>query len=114
MRNNADTARESAQAEAVTARWQRYFEISDVIASSVRNEDFDGARALVAGDGNQSFTGFNTSAEALVLANEDQFNNSVANATARLNWLSFAAIIIPLLGAASAWFGYRPRINEYY
>lgn len=114
LRNVADTDRERAQADAVTARWESYFDVSSLIAGAVNANNFDNARALVAGDGNQNFTGFNTTAEALVLANQDQFNNSVANATARLNWLSFATILLPLLGAAAAWFGYRPRINEYY
>ncbi len=114
LANSADSQRERAQADAVRTRWQSYLETSNTIAGDVRSGNFDDARSLVAGEGNQRFTGFNTTAEALVLANQDQFNGSVANATARLNQLSFAAILLPLIGAVAAWLGYRPRINEYY
>ncbi len=114
LANSADSQRERAQADAVRIRWQSYLETSNTIAGDVRSGNFDDARSLVAGEGNQRFTGFNTTAEALVLANQDQFNGSVANATARLNQLSFAAILLPLIGAVAAWLGYRPRINEYY
>lgn len=114
LTDNADTARERAQVEALVERWNRYLLSSGVIAQRVRSSNFDEARNVVGGEGNQNFNGFNTTAEALVLTNEDQFNAAVTNATSRLDWLNFATILLPALAALLAWLGYRPRINEYF
>lgn len=111
---NADTNREAALVIGVSGRWDRYLESSTAIAADVGRSDFDGARSLVAGDGNQNFNGFNTTLEALVLTNQEQFNTAVENADARLAWLSYGALILPLLAAVFTWLGYRPRINEYF
>ncbi len=112
--NNADTDREAALASEIALRWDRYLTVSNEIAADVTTNSFDQARTRVSGDGNQNFNGFNTTLEALVLTNQEQFNASVNNADARLSWLSYAALLLPLFAAVSAWLGYRPRINEYF
>ena len=110
----SDSDRESALITELSTRWERYLQISGVISARVAQGNFDEARDEVGGEGNQTFNGFNTTLEALNLTNQEQFNASVASAAARLRWLSFATILLPLFAAAFAWLGYRPRINEYF
>lgn len=111
---SGDSARERALTLEVNQRWERYLTTSETIASNVRNGDINSARALVAGSGNQNFNGFNTSAEALSLLNQDEFTSAVLDANARIQWLNFGTLLLPLLAGIFAWLGYRPRINEYF
>lgn len=110
----ADSPRERALARAVETRWNRYLAASGVIAQRVNASNFEQARLDVSGEGNQTFNGFNTSLEALLLINQEQFDASVTSAASRLAWLNYAALILPFLAGIAAWLGYRPRINEYF
>lgn len=109
-----DTARERALANEVQQRWLRYQATSEETSAAVRSGQIEVARTLVAGRGNQDFNGFNTTAEALSLLNQDEFTASVLDANARVRWLNVGALALPLLAAVFAWLGYRPRISEYF
>ena len=111
---SADSNREAALVTELETRWNRYITASGVIAQRVQTGNFDLARAEVGGEGNQTFNGFNTTLEALVLTNQEQFDTSVNSAASRLPWLSVAALLGPFLAAVAAWLGYRPRIGEYF
>ncbi len=110
----ADSNRERALAVEVQTRWDRYLDASGVISARVLQGNFAEARAEVSGEGNQTFNGFNTSLEALLLLNQEQFDASVTSAESRLEWLNYGALILPFLAGVAAWLGYRPRINEYF
>ena len=110
----SDSPRERALAVEVNTRWNRYLLASGVIAQRVNASNFDQARIDVSGEGNQTFNGFNTSLEALLLINQEQFDTSVTSAASRLAWLNYGVLIIPFLAGIAAWLGYRPRINEYF
>lgn len=112
--DSSDSNRERALATEVGIRWDRYLMASGVIAQRVRAGNFTQARNDVSGEGNQTFNGFNTTLEALLLLNQEQFDASVTSAESRLAWLNYAALILPFLAGAAAWLGYRPRINEYF
>ena len=109
----ADTPREAASAEALSIRWERYLQTSDDLASALASGNEARAAEIVAGDGNQAFTGFNTTIEAGLLANRDQFESGVDSASNRLRWLLLGSILLPLFAALLAWFGYEQRIGEY-
>ena len=111
--SSEDTLRERALVVELNERWDRYLTASASIRTLLQSNDDDGARAQVAAS-NQSFNGFNTTAEALSLFNQDEFTASVLDANARLQWLSIGALLLPLIAALLAWLGYRPRINEYF
>lgn len=114
IQNAAGSDREQAAASALTTRWQRYVNTSDVIAELLSDGDIDAARASAIGAGSRDFNGFNTTVESVLLANRDQFDESVDSAANRLNWLLVGTIVLPLLAAAFALGGYQSRINEYW
>ncbi len=110
---SADTPREAAAADELSTRWSRYLVTSDAIAQALTSSE-ETARGIAITDGNRDFNGFNTTVEAVLLNNRDQFDSSVASAANRLNWISLGMIALPLLAAAFVMAGYQPRINEYW
>lgn len=109
----AGSEREVAAAQELSTRWSRYLSTSDQISRLLSTGDPDAARALAIGAGNRDFNGFNTTVEAVLLANRDQFVEAVDSASNRLNWLLVGMIVLPLVAAAFALAGYQLRINEY-
>lgn len=114
IRAAAGSDREQAAASELSTRWSRYLATSDEIAALLSGGDGATARALAIGAGNRDFNGFNTTVEAVLLANRDQFDESVDSAANRLNWLLVGMIVLPLVAAAFALAGYQSRINEYW
>ena len=114
IQNAAGSARERAGASELNTRWARYVGTSDVIAELLASGDVDAARASAIGAGSRDFNGFNTTVESVLLANRDQFDESVNSASNRLNWLLIGTIVLPLIAAAFALAGYQSRINEYW
>ena len=110
----ADTDRERSAVELLATRWERYRSTSNVIALSLSQGQVDGARTLAIEGSNEDFNGFNTTLEAVLLGNRDQFDLGVQSANDRLRWLGLAMVILPLLGVAFVLAGYQPRINEYW
>ena len=110
----ADNARELAAAQELEIRFQRYATTAEAIANDVNAGRTDAAIARSVGDGNRDFNGFNTTVESVLLANQDQFDSSVASAANRLNWLQLGAVLLPLFAAMLALAGYQARINEYW
>lgn len=108
------SAREEAAAAELSTRWSRYLETSNQIAARLSGGDTDSARELAIGAGSRDFNGFNTTVESVLLANRDQFEESVDSAANRLNWLLVGTIVLPLIAAAFALAGYQSRINEYW
>jgi len=109
----SDTDREAATAAELATRWDRYLITSDSIAAALAASE-DTARAIAITDGNRDFNGFNTTVEAVLLNNRDQFDSSVASAANRLAWIVLGMIALPLLAAVCVLAGYQPRINEYW
>lgn len=110
----ADTVREQASIETVQARWARYVDTSSAIATELNQGDATAARLLAIESGNDDFNGFNTTLEAALLGNRDQFDLGVERANDRLRWLTIGMLLLPLLGIAFVLAGYQPRINEYW
>ena len=110
----ADTRREVASIDIVQSRWARYVETSTSIASELSQGDTAAARTLAIEESNDDFNGFNTTLEAALLSNRDQFDLGVDQANGRLQWLIFGMALLPLLGVAFVLAGYQPRINEYW
>lgn len=114
IRTAAGSERERAAANELTVRWERYLLTSIEIAGQLDAGDIEAARASAIGAGSRDFNGFNTTVESVLLANRDQFDESVKSAANRLNWLLVGMIGLPLLAAAFALGGYQTRINEYW
>lgn len=114
IQSSAGSAREVAGASELSTRWDRYLATSDEISARLTGGDVSAARTLAIGAGNRDFNGFNTTVEAVLLANRDQFDESVDSAANRLNWLLIGMIVLPIVAAALALAGYQSRINEYW
>ena len=110
----ADTVREQSAAALLQTRWGRYIATSDAIDQQLGLGNGPAARALAIEASNDDFNGFNTTLEAILLSNRDQFNIGVESANDRLRFLSIAMVLLPLLGAVFVLAGYQPRINEYW
>ena len=89
-------------------------ETSDAIDEQLGLGNGPAARALAIEASNDDFNGFNTTLEAILLSNRDQFDLGVQSANERLRFLTIAMVLLPLLGAALVLAGYQPRINEYW
>ena len=109
----AGSQREQAAASELTTRWERYVDTSNAIAELLSSGDIEAARSSAIGPGSRDFNGFNTTVESVLLANRDQFDESVDSAANRLNWLLIGTVVLPLLAAAFALAGYQSRIDEY-
>lgn len=114
IQNAAGSDRERASSSELTQRWARYLITSDTISGLLDAGNTEAARATAIGAGSRDFNGFNTTVESVLLANRDQFDDSVKSAANRLNWLVVGMIGLPLLAAAFALGGYQTRINEYW
>lgn len=114
IQDTAGSDRERASSAELTQRWERYLLTSNEIAGQLDAGDIEKARASAIGAGSRDFNGFNTTVESVLLANRDQFNESVQSAANRLEWLLIGMIGLPLLAAAFALGGYQTRINEYW
>lgn len=110
----ADSLREQSAFNLLETRWDRYVETSDAIDEQLGLGNGPAARALAIEASNDDFNGFNTTLEAILLSNRDQFDLGVQSANERLRFLTIAMVLLPLLGAALVLAGYQPRINEYW
>ena len=110
----SDTVREQSAAALLQTRWNRYFDTSEAIYLQLGLGNGAATRALAVEASNDDFNGFNTTLEAILLSNRDQFNIGVESANDRLRFLSIAMVLLPLLGVVFVLAGYQPRINEYW
>ncbi len=111
---SADSTREEGAVALLKARWDRYESTSSKVRSALEANGTSAARSLAITEGNADFNGFNTTVESVLLANRDQFNDSVASASNRMRWLRLGAIFLPMLAALLTLGGYQLRINEYW
>lgn len=111
--DTADSDRERAAAIELLIRWARYLDTSEAIEQLLVTSDIVGARGLAVTDGNTAFNGFNTAVESVLSDNRSQFTDSVAEASDAIGWLRGASIVIPVLAALLAMWGFQTRINEY-
>lgn len=111
--SQADTAREKAAAAGIISRWTRYVETSDEIQNALAANDIALAETLTQGPANSAFNGFNTSVEAALLDNREDFLDRLQDASGALRWLRGAILIGSLLAAVLTWWGFAQRIGEY-
>lgn len=111
--DEAGSERERAAATEIATRWERYVAVSEQIQVALRDGDVESAEAITQGPANSAFNGFNTSVEALLLDNREQFLGELDNASGPLNPLQFFIIIGSVLAALLAWSGFALRIGEY-
>lgn len=109
----ADSTRERAAAAEMLTRWQRYLDTSRIIRGAIDRNDRLEAVATAIGPGNADFNGFNTSVESVLSDNRTQFADGLANADDRLRLLVPGMILLPLLAAVLALWGWQIRIAEY-
>lgn len=109
----ADSSRELAGTAEVVVRWNRYLLESGQIQSALRLGDADTAEVITRGPANSAFNGFNTSVEAALLDNREQFLAQLARAADSLRWVRPVVVIGSLLAAVLAWWGFAVRIGEY-
>ena len=109
----ADSNRERAAAAEMLTRWQRYSDTSAAIVTAFETDDRTRAVELAVGPGNADFNGFNTSVESVLSDNRSQFADGLANADDRLRLLVPGMILLPLLAALLALWGWQLRITEY-
>ena len=102
----SDTARELSASALLQTRWARYIATSDAIDQQLGLGNGPAARSLAIEASNDDFNGFNTTLEAILLSNRDQFNIGVQNANDRLRFLSIAMVLLPLLGVVFVLAGY--------
>jgi len=110
----ADNQRELAAAKELEIRFDRYAATADAIAADVNAGRIDEAVSRSVGDGNRDFNGFNTAVESVLSDNRDQFFDTASSARGRLNWLRLGTILIPIIAAGLALWGWQVRIDEYW
>ena len=109
----SSSERERASARIVTGRWTSYVAINDQSQIALGDGDRDLAEAITQGDANSAFNGFNTSVEAALLDNREQFLGQLDDAATGLRGLQLSILIGSLLAAVLAWWGFAQRIGEY-
>lgn len=109
----ASSARERAAAVEISSRWDRYRRQSNQIQVELAAGDLTSAEALTQGPANSAFNGFNTSVEAALLDNREQFLAQLDNASGRLALLQFLILIGTVVTALLVWSGFALRIGEY-
>lgn len=109
----ADSSREQAAATEMQVRWERYRSVSDEIFGAANAGDIATAKRLSEGPGGSAFVGFNTAVESVLLDNREQFLDGMSEARNTLDWLQLAMIVLPIIAAILALWGYQLRINEY-
>ncbi len=109
----ASSTRELAGADEVVARWDRYVDENARSQAALDRGDLAAAEAITQGAANSAFNGFNTSVEAALLDNREQFLGQLQNASDSLQWLRGFILVGSLLAAILAWWGFAQRIGEY-
>lgn len=109
----ADSARERAASAEMLERWSRYLATSEDLQAALGAGDLDGAADIVKGSSNSAFAGFNTSIEAALLDNRQQFTGSVDAASESLRNLRLAIAIATVLATLAAWWAFAIRLQEY-
>lgn len=111
--SEASSVRESAAAEEISVRWQRYVAESGRIQDALASGATDTAQSITQGSANAAFNGFNTSVEAALLDNREQFLGQLDRASDSLRWLRAMILVGSLLAAVLTWWGFSLRIGEY-
>jgi hypothetical protein len=109
----SSSSRELAGANEIVARWDRYVIESTRSQDALRRGDVEGAEAITQGSANAAFNGFNTTVEAALLDNREQFLGQLKIASDALQWLRGLILAGSLLAAVLAWWGFAQRIGEY-
>lgn len=105
--------REQAGAQEIAVRWARYVEENQRSLDALNRGDNATAEAITQGAANSAFNGFNTTVEAALLDNREQFLNQLDTASDSLQWLRGLILGGSLLAAVLAWWGFAQRIGEY-
>ena len=111
--SEASSTREVAAAEEIVARWDRYVIESDKLQGALRVDNAELAERIAQGSANAAFNGFNTSVEAALLDNREQFLGQLQTASDSLRWLRGLILLGSLLAALLTWWGFAQRIGEY-
>lgn len=109
----ASSERERSAAFEISTRWDRYQAESDLIQRALASGDVDRAEALTQGPANSAFNGFNTSVEAALLDNREQFLSQLGLTTTSLELLRALIILGTLVAIVLTWSGFALRIGEY-
>jgi len=109
----ASSDRERAAATEIAIRWDRYAAQTTRMQTALQQGDVDAAERIAQGSANSTFNGFNTSVEAALLDNREQFLQQLNVANDELQWLRGFIFIGSLLAALLAWWGFALRIGEY-
>lgn len=109
----SSSSRELAGADEIVARWDRYVIESTRSQDALRRGDIEAAEAITQGSANAAFNGFNTTVEAALLDNREQFLGQLKIASDALQWLRGLILVGSLLAAVLAWWGFAQRIGEY-
>jgi hypothetical protein len=112
-RDAASSDRERAGADEVIARWTRYVDENRRSQDALGRGDVAAAEAITQGAANSAFNGFNTTVEAALLDNREQFLNQLQTASDSLQWLRGLILGGSLLAAVFVWWGFAQRIGEY-
>ena len=109
----ASSERERAGADIIAARWDQYVAESRRGQAALAQGDLAAAEAITQGAANSAFNGFNTSVEAALLDNREQFLGQLQTASDSLRWLRGFILAGSLLAAILTWWGFAQRIGEY-
>lgn len=112
-RTVAGSDRERATVDELVARWERYLNESARSQQALARDDIDGAQSIIQGSANSAFNGFNTTVEAALLDNREQFLAQLDTASDSLQWLRGLILAGSLVAALCAWWGFAQRIGEY-
>lgn len=109
----ADSPRETAAAEALRVRWERYLDAVLAIDTLADGDDTTAAVERYRSDGLSSFNGFNTAIESVLSDNRSQFSEGVDRAAGIVRWTPLVTIILPVLAALLVLFAIQRRLGEY-
>lgn len=112
-RSAADNNRELVGIDEVAVRWDRYRAASQQVSQALTAGDLERAETITRGLASSAFNGFNTSVEAALLNNREQFFDEISFAADSVRWLRWSVIVAAALIALLAWSGYSIRLREY-
>ena len=112
-RGASSSDRERSTTAEITARWDRYVTENTRSQVALRSGDIAEAEAITQGAANSAFNGFNTTVEAALLDNREQFLGQLETASDSLRWLREMILFGSLFAAVLAWWGFAQRIGEY-
>jgi len=112
-RSAASSQREFVSANEIEIRWDRYVAENALSQAALGRGDLAAAEVITQGAANSAFNGFNTSVEAALLDNREQFLAQLQTASDALRWLRGIILVGSLLAAVLAWWGFAQRIGEY-